>query len=268
MKIGVFDSGLGGLTVVQSILQELQGLDIYYIADTLHAPYGEKTPSRILQYSLDITRYFIENYDIDALVIACNTATSAAIASLREFYPDLIIVGTEPAIKPAIELTKSGAVGVLATPATLKGDKYQQLADRLKSQKEVTLHEQACGGLVEHIEDGTLESIACRQKLETWLRPMREANVDTLVLGCTHYPLAKEAIADVMMKDVSFLDAGEAIARRLKTLLDEKGCYTATEENRLHIFTTGQIDVDTVKRIVPDYESLTNITIPSKIFNF
>jgi len=267
MKIGLFDSGLGGLTVVQSILQTLHGLDIYYIADTLHAPYGEKTPQEILQYSLDITQYLIDTYDIDALVVACNTATSAAIAQLRKHYPELIVVGTEPAIKPAIEQTKSGAVGVLATPATLKGDKYQQLADRLKSQKEVTLYEQACAGLVEHIEGDTLQSQACHIKLEAWLSPMREANVDTIVLGCTHYPLAKDVIAKVMQKEVTFLDAGEAIARRLKDLLSQKGYVASQKESRLYISTTGSIDEKAVQRIVPTYESLTKIAIPSKIPN-
>ncbi len=261
LKVGVFDSGLGGLTVVQSLLNHLGNVDLYYVADTLHAPYGEKTPQEILQYSLNITQYLIDTYQINALVVACNTATSAAIATLREYYPDLIIVGTEPAIKPAIALSKSGVVGVLATPATLKGDKYQQLADRLRSEKEVTLHEQACAGLVEHIENGTLESVECRQKLERWLIPMREANVDTIVLGCTHYPLAKEAIAKVMQKEVCFLDAGEAIANRVKTLLNAEG---NEGKSKLHIMVTGSIDKEAIKRIVSGYKSLTKLTIPRK----
>ncbi len=264
LRIGVFDSGLGGLTVVKVLTETIKGAEFLYVADTIHAPYGEKTPQEILQYSLNITQYLIDTYQIDALVVACNTATSAAIVTLREYYPDLIIVGTEPAIKPAIASTKSGAVGVLATPATLKGDKYQQLADRLRSEKEVTLHEQACAGLVEHIEDGTLESEVCKQKLERWLTPMREANVDTIVLGCTHYPLAKEAIADVMQKEVCFLDAGEAIANRVKTLLNTEG---NKGKSRLHIMVTGSIDEEAIKRIVPEYECLTKLTIPRKIPN-
>ena len=158
LKIGVFDSGLGGLTVVQALASVICGAELYYVADTKYAPYGEKSKEQILQYSLDITNYFIKNHQIDALVIACNTATSAAIATLRETFLQLIIVGTEPALKPAIEQTKTGKVGVLATPATLKGDKYQDLVEKLSTQKELTLFEQASPGLVEHIEHGTLES--------------------------------------------------------------------------------------------------------------
>ena len=266
MKIGVFDSGLGGLTVVQSLLDTLKGVEIFYIADTAHAPYGEKSPDEILQFSLNITRYFLETHHIDALVVACNTATSAAIATLRERYPDLIIVGTEPAIKPAISATQSGAIGVLATPATLKGDKYQQLANRLKNQKPVTLFEQACPGLVEHIENGTLESQESIEMLEKWLAPMRSADVDCIVLGCTHYPLAKESIERIMACKVMLLDAGEAIARRVKTLLGER-VIKKGKKNRLSLFVTGEIDQEAVKRIVPSYESLTIINLSSKIRN-
>jgi len=154
LKIGVFDSGLGGLTVVQAMTQVIQDAKIYYVADTKNAPYGEKTPEQILQYSLNITEYLIETYDIDALILACNTATSSAIAHLRQTYPSLIIIGTEPGIKPAIEQTTTGKIGVLATPATLQGDKYQKLVDALSMQKSVDIFEQACPGLVEEIEKG------------------------------------------------------------------------------------------------------------------
>ena len=158
LKIGVFDSGLGGLTVVKSIQEFVRGAELFYIADTKNAPYGEKTSEQILQYSLDITAYFIDKHNIDALIVACNTATSAAIKTLREKYPKLILIGTEPGIKPAIEQTKTRKVGVLATPATLRGEKYQQLAQQLAKDKEVSLYEQACPGLVEQIENGEAHS--------------------------------------------------------------------------------------------------------------
>ena len=138
MIIGVVDSVLGGLTVVQAMTQVIKGSQIFYVADTKNAPYGEKTPEQILQYSLDIIYYFIETHQIDALIIACNTATSVAIKTLREKYPQLIIVGTEPAIKPAINKTLTGVVGVLATPTTLRGDKYQHLVDVLKKYIHIT----------------------------------------------------------------------------------------------------------------------------------
>jgi glutamate racemase len=240
MKIGVFDSGLGGLTVVRSMRSLLSDIEIIYLADTLHAPYGEKRTDQILQYSLDITRYFIETYQIDALVIACNTATSVAIGELRNMFPDLVIVGTEPGIKPAMQVTQSGKVGILATPATLKGDKYQELADSLYGGSELTLFEQACPGLVEQIEAGEIDSPQTQLMLESWLYPMREAGVDTIVLGCTHYPLAGEAIKRVMGYDVALIETGEAIGRRLQSLLQLPS--SAAGFTRLSLYATGEIN--------------------------
>jgi len=248
-KIGVFDSGLGGLTVVKALSEVIKGAELFYIADTKNAPYGEKTKEQILQYSLDITDYLIKNHQIDALVVACNTATSAAIKTLREKYPELILVGTEPAIKPAIEQTTSGKVGVLATPATLRGDKYQALVEKLSSTKKVALFEQSCPGLVEHIENGTLETQESIALLKEWLLPMRNENVDTIVLGCTHYPLASKAIKEIMEREVNLLDSSKAIAQRLFMLLTKRG---HKNEGALQqtFYTTGNIDQKFVKNLV------------------
>jgi len=247
MKIGVFDSGLGGLTVVKSMLSLLSDVEIFYIADTAHAPYGEKTPQQILQYSLEITRTFLDTHQIDALVIACNTATSAAITHLRRQFPELVIVGTEPGIKPAMQVTQSGKVGILATPATLKGDKYQELADSLYRGTQLALFEQACPGLVEQIEVGEVKSPRTRQMLEDWLSPMREAGVDTIVLGCTHYPLAAEVIREVMGRPIHLIETGDAIAQRLRSLLDitERG-----ERSSLAFHATGEINMQVVEHIM------------------
>lgn len=249
MKIGVFDSGLGGLTVVKALQEVIKGAELFYLADTKNAPYGEKTSEQILQYSLDITQYFIDKHHIEALIVACNTATSAAIKTLRERYPELIIIGTEPAIKPAIEQTKIGKVGVLATPATLKGEKYQKLALELAKNKKVKLFEQACPGLVEHIENGTLQSPQSLQLLENWLSPMRKAGVDTIVLGCTHYPLASKSIRSMMQKEVLLLDSGMAIAQRLWVLMQDFG-HQKSGEVMLKCYTTGDIDDKVVKNLV------------------
>jgi len=249
LKIGVFDSGLGGLTVVQSMIDIIKGTEIFYIADTLHAPYGEKTPQEILKYSLHITHYFLDIHQIDVLVIACNTATSAAITFLRNTFPELIIVGTEPAIKPAIEQSKTTHIGVLATPATLQGDKYQKLVERLSLGTAITLHEQACPGLVEHIEHNTLKSQESMLLLHRWLEPMRENNVDTIVLGCTHYPLAKSVIKEVMKKEVTLLDSGDAIAHRVLSLIP-KHDNTYDNSSQLHLYTTGKIDQQVVKNLL------------------
>ena len=131
MKVGVFDSGLGGLTVLNAIIKQLKGAEIFYIADTLYAPYGDKNKDEIFSRSEKITNFLLKNYEIDALVIACNTATSVAIKHLREVFPSLIIIGTEPGIKPAINNTKTKNIGILATASTLKGEKYQLLANEL-----------------------------------------------------------------------------------------------------------------------------------------
>ncbi|WP_456431628.1 glutamate racemase [Nitratifractor sp.] len=244
--IGVFDSGLGGLTVVRSIRERLPGAEILYLADTAHTPYGDKTHEEIRRYSLEIARFFVEEHRADALVVACNTATSAAIAALRERYPDLPIVGTEPGVKPALQATRSGKIGVMATAATLAGEKYQGLVDRLCGEREVELYEQACPGLAERIEAGRLDAEDTRAMLRRWLEPMREAGVDTIVLGCTHYPIAAAAIRETMGEEVRLIETGGAIARRLRDLVGEAPGPRAP----MRIFATGPIDEAAVERIV------------------
>ncbi|SFZ97742.1 Glutamate racemase [hydrothermal vent metagenome] len=248
MKIGIFDSGLGGLTVVKALTEVVKGAEIFYVADTKNAPYGEKSPQQILQLSLAVTEFLVKTHNIDAVVVACNTATSAAISEIRKQYPNLMVIGTEPGIKPAFEQTETGKVGVLATPATLKGEKYQQLASRLVSQKEVTLFEQSCPGLVDQIEKGEIYTLKTRDMLEIWLKPMRESDVDTIVLGCTHYPLVSEVIEDVMQRKMNLIHTGDAIAKRLLSLSEEKG-----HENRGKLsgilYTTDKISKDIVRNI-------------------
>ncbi len=255
MKIGVFDSGLGGLTVVQAMTQVIKGAQIFYVADTKNAPYGEKTPEQIIQYSLNITKYLINTHQIDALILACNTATSYAIRHLREIYPSLIIIGTEPGIKPAIEQTKTGKIGVLATPATLQGDKYKQLTQALSSQKRVDIYEQACHGLVQQIEKGEIESAETISLLEKWLIPMRENNVDTIVLGCTHYPLVGQSIEKIMDCNVRLIHTGEAISKHLLTLGTQKG-HLNEGDLQVHIHTTGEIHIHVVESLIGPYENI------------
>jgi len=260
MKIGVFDSGLGGLTVVQAMTKVIKGAEIFYVADTKNAPYGEKTTDQILQYSLSITQYLIDKHQIDALIVACNTATSAAIRYLREQYPSLIIIGTEPGIKPAIEQTKTGKVGVLATPATLKGDKYQDLVNDLALQKDVTLFEQACPGLVEQIENGETHTLKTKEMLESWLHPMRENDVDTIVLGCTHYPLVSEVIEHVMQRRLNLIHTGEAIAKRLLSLSHKNG-YKNEGDLKITLYSTGDIDKQIVSHILKNHMEIKQINI-------
>ncbi len=260
LKIGVFDSGLGGLTVVKALKRVIENTNIYYIADTKNAPYGEKTPEQILQFSLDITEYLVRTYEIDILVLACNTATSFAIVQLRELYPNLIIIGTEPGVKPAIEKSKTGKIGILATPATLKGEKYQDLVSEVGKEKNVQLFEQACPGLVEQIEKGEIDTDKTKLLLEQWLFPMKNSNVDTIVLGCTHYPLVGNMILEIMSCEVKLIDTGLAIAKRVLRLALEKG-HTNKGKFCIALERTGSIDKKTVRTIFSKSMKIKHISI-------
>lgn len=260
LKVGVFDSGLGGLTVLSSLQKVLKGAEFFYIADTKHAPYGNKTFQQILQYSLDITDYFIVHHKIDALVIACNTATSAAIKVLREKYPDLMILGTEPGIKPAIEQTKTGNIGVLATPATLRGEKYQLLVNTFTHGKAIGLYEQACPGLVEQIEKGEVNTLQTKEMLEVWLERMKKNSVDTIVLGCTHYPLVSGLIKQVMQRDVNLIETGDAIAKHLLACAKSID-HDNTGDVIINLYTTGTMNTEVVKILFVNDYKMGTITI-------
>jgi len=263
LKIGVFDSGLGGLTVVKALSQVIQNAQIFYVADTLHAPYGEKTPKQILQYSLEITQYLLDTYQVDILILACNTATSAAIQALRKRYPSLMIIGTEPGIKPAMEHTQTGKIGILATPATLKGDKYQSLANTLASQKNVELFEQACPGLVEQIEKGEISTEVTKTLLKQWVLPMKENDVDTIVLGCTHYPLVGETISEIMLCDVKLIDTGSAIARHVLDVALELG-HMNQGSCHISVESTGEIHHKVISTIFKESLEVNYINIKNR----
>ncbi|KIM02815.1 MAG: glutamate racemase [Sulfurovum sp. AS07-7] len=259
MKIGVFDSGLGGLTIVKTMLENLHGADIIYIADTANAPYGEKTQKQIIDFSAKITQYFIDKFHIDALVIACNTATSAAIKELRVKYKNLIIIGTEPGLKPAISHSQSKKVGVLATPATLNGEKYKLLRDELSRQYKVDIFEQACPGLVQQIENGELDTPKTISMLQNWLSSMREAGVDAIVLGCTHYPLVGESIKKVMHNDINLIETSHAITKRVNELCNNS--MKCDNENSLKILSTGKISGSMVEMILGKKYEVEHINI-------
>ncbi len=249
MKVGLFDSGLGGLTVLNAIAKTLKGADIFYVADTLYAPYGDKSKEEIFARCDKITRYLLEKYSIDALVVACNTATSIIIKHLRQNFPNLIIIGIEPGIKPAINKTKTGNIGILATASTLNGEKYRILVDELTKEHDVKLFEQACVGLVQQIEKGETKALQTYSMLENWLKPMLHNRVDTIVLGCTHYPLVKQTIKDIMGEDIILIDTGDAIAKRLMDLSQNAGHINEGDLDILVLY-TGDIKSDMVKIIL------------------
>ncbi|MEI7843280.1 MAG: glutamate racemase [Gallionellaceae bacterium] len=214
--IGVFDSGVGGLSVLHHIRQALPNERLIYIADSAHVPYGDKTPEYITQRSLTLTRFLIEQ-GADAIVIACNTATAAAASTLRAEFK-LPILGMEPAVKPAVSATQSGVVGVLATIGTLESARFAALLDKYAGKVEIVT--QGCPGLVEQVEQGELNSTKTRELVERYTEPLLNRGADTLILGCTHYPFLAPVIRDIVGKKITLIDTGEAVARHLKQRLE------------------------------------------------
>lgn len=254
MRVGVFDSGLGGLTIVEAITKNFKGAQIYYVADTKFAPYGNKTTKQILKHSIHITKYLIQKHQIDVLIVACNTATSAAINEIRKEFKDIIVIGTEPGVKPAMQNSNSKNIGVLATASTLSGAKYQKLLQELSQSHDVKIHEQACVGLVEQIEEGKIEDKKTVAMLHGWLEPMKNNNVDTIVLGCTHYPLIGEIIKEFMGANISLIETGSAIAKRLEDLTLKNG-HNNNGELKIKVYYTGDINIKMIDMILENYEN-------------
>lgn len=217
--VGVFDSGVGGLSVLREIRAFLPAEHLLYVADSGHVPYGDKSNDFICERSRHIAEFLLQQ-GAKALVLACNTATAAAVADLRERYPQLPIIGMEPAVKPAAAATRTGVVGVLATTGTLKSAKFAALLDRFAS--DVRVITQPCPGLVEQIEAGDLHGPRTRDMLRAWTEPLLAEGCDTLILGCTHYPFIKPLLAELLPASVSLIDTGAAVARRLQHVLAER----------------------------------------------
>jgi len=210
--IGIFDSGVGGISVLRHIRLVLPGEDILYVADSRYAPYGNKSPGFIAERAIKLSEFLISQ-GAKALVVACNTATAAAASQLRERY-SVPIIAMEPAVKPAAAATKTGVIGVLATSGTLKSAQFAGLLEHYGQHVQVVT--QACHGLVECIERGELEAAATRALLGRYVQPLLDANADTIVLGCTHYPFVRELIEQLVGKDVVLVDTGAAVANQLK----------------------------------------------------
>lgn len=214
--IGIFDSGIGGLTVLRAIHQLMPDEPLLYLADQAHVPYGPRRLEEVRHFSEVITRYLLDK-GARLIVVACNTASAAALKYLRSIFPDVPFVGMEPAVKPATEHTRSGLVGVLATPATFQGELYASVVERFG--QGVKLFQHTCPGLVAQIESGALESSETRRILEEALRPMLEQGIDTVVLGCTHYPFVIPLIQQIAGQGVRVIDPAPAVARQVQRLL-------------------------------------------------
>ncbi|WP_431018575.1 glutamate racemase [Burkholderia cepacia] len=216
--IGIFDSGLGGLSVLRAARAQLPDESFIYVADSHHAPYGPRDEAFITERTLAIGEWLARE-GAKALVIACNTATARAITAIREHLP-MPLVGVEPGIKPAVAVSASGVAGVLATQSTLNSPRFQALLDRYGAGRRFIC--QPGHGLVEAIERGDTNSAALRALLDSYLQPMLDDGADTLVLGCTHYPFFTETIRDLVGDRLTIVDTSDAIARQLARILDER----------------------------------------------
>lgn len=238
--IGIFDSGIGGLSVLRHVRALLPDEELLYFADSGFAPYGEKPESVIVERALAIAAFLLR-FRVKAIVVACNTATAAAIAALRARYPQLQVVGVEPGLKPAAALTRSGNVGVLATEGTLASDKFQKLQQQVADASGARFLLQACNGLADQIEKGETHSRDTALLVQRYVAPLVAQHADTLVLGCTHYPFVEHLVRDAAGKDVTLVDTGEPVARQLQRLLSQAGLLHphATHAGALSAYTTG-----------------------------
>jgi len=244
--IGIFDSGIGGLTVWRAIHQLLPDEPLVYLADQAHVPYGPRPMQEVRQFSKAITRYLLDQGS-RLIVLACNTASAAALKYLRQTFPEVPFVGMEPAVKPAAVHTHSRVVGVLATPATFQGELYASVVERFGLGVKLLQH--TCPGLVEQIENGALESKEARRILEEALQPMLEQGIDTVVLGCTHYPFVIPLIQRITGPGVRVIDPAPAVAQQVQRLLVASNLLdleSSIQENvprkprhLLHFYTTG-----------------------------
>lgn len=213
--IGIFDSGVGGLSVLREIRRELPTEDLFYVADSAYAPYEDKSDKAIRKRAIAIAQFLV-NESAKAIVVACNTATGIAIEALRSQL-SVPVVAMEPAVKPAVLSTRSAVVGVLATRQTLSGSRFSRLCAAYGADVQIVL--QPCPGLVEQVEKGDLSSQATRSLVEQYVLPLLTKGADTLVLGCTHYPFLIPVIRDIAGPSVTIIDPSEAVAREVRRRL-------------------------------------------------
>jgi glutamate racemase len=254
--IGIFDSGIGGLTVLRAIHQLMPDEPLLYLADQAHVPYGPRSLGEVRQFSEVITRYLLDQ-GARIIVVACNTASAAALKYLRQSFPEVPFVGMEPAVKPAAEHSRSGIVGVLATPATFQGELYASVVERFG--QGVHLLQHTCPGLVQQIENGALDSGETRRILQEALEPMLEQGIDTVVLGCTHYPFVIPLIQEISGPDVRVIDPAPAVARQVQRLLVASNLLEldapvqdvglGKPQHLIHFITTG--DPERLERMLP-----------------
>ena len=238
--IGIFDSGVGGISVLRAIREQMPQESILYFGDQGHIPYGPRSIEQIRDFSETITTFLLER-DAKLIVVACNTASAAALKYLRGKFPDIPFVGMEPAVKPAAEHTRTGKVGVLATPATFQGALYASVVERFANG--VELFQNTCLGLVQKIEQGNLSGHETRRILEAALLPMLEKNIDIVVLGCTHYPFVIPLIQQIVGENVRVIDPAPAIAKQTERLLEARDIRNPSRSiGEIKFYTSGKAE--------------------------
>lgn len=236
-KIGILDSGVGGLSVLLEIIQLLPHVDIDYIGDSSWCPYGTKSPSEIQQRVTTLSKHLIKN-GADIIVIACNSATIHAVETVRTQF-NIPFVGMEPAVKPAAQATHSNIIGILATEASIAGEKFHHLIHTHAPASKIKVITQPCPKFVDLVEAGILTGPDVDAAIKEYTEPMLAAGADTLVLGCTHYPFLRESIQKVVGDHITLIDTGAAVAKRTMSILTEKRITSANREPKLTIHTTG-----------------------------
>ncbi|MFZ1570306.1 MAG: glutamate racemase [Thiolinea sp.] len=236
--IGVFDSGLGGISVLREIHRLLPAEQLIYIADSGHAPYGSKSTEYISQRCLQLSEFLLEQ-GAKMLVVACNTATAHAIDTMREQL-SVPVIGMEPAVKPAARLTKSGVIGVLATQQTVKSQRLQRLIHDYAHGVKVVA--QACPGLVEHVEKGDFASLELRALLTDYTTPLLKQGADVLVLGCTHYPFLAATLHEIVGPTITILETSNAVAQHVNRVLAKHELQNSSEQQGLVSFYSSKVD--------------------------
>ncbi|EHI97008.1 Glutamate racemase [Clostridium sp. DL-VIII] len=225
--IGFFDSGVGGLSVLREAISLMPNENYIYFGDSKNAPYGTKELNEVKNLTLNAVNFLLSK-GVKAIVVACNTATSAAIEDIRNKYGDMIIIGIEPALKPAIKLKRNGNVIIMATPMTLREKKFKLLMEKYK--KEANIISLPCAGLVEFIEQGILEGEELEDYLKEKFNPYLFDDISSIVLGCTHYPFVKKALSNVIGKNIPLIDGGLGTAQELKRKLMESDLVNDSKE--------------------------------------
>ncbi len=236
--IGLFDSGMGGLSVLRAVRQLLPQANLLYFGDNAHVPYGPRSLSQVRQFSESITRFLLAR-QAQVIVVACNAASAAALKYLRQTFPAIPFVGMEPAVKPAAEQTQTKVVGVLATPATFQGELFASVVERFA--QGVTVLREVCPGLVQMIEAGEVDTPQTEARLRIWVEPMLQQRIDVLVLGCTHYPFIIPLLKKICGPQVRVIDPAPAVARQVGRVLEGRGLTPAAgERGSLVYYTSGE----------------------------